>query len=51
MIFHRFLKDATSQGSYVVNGVTLEVVLRVKIFRVILDECLNWKDKIQYVTM
>ena len=44
------LKDAASQGTLVINGVSLERELRVKFVGVILDECLNWRDQIQYVT-
>ena len=34
----------------VINGVSIERELRVRILGVILDECLNWRDQIQYVT-
>ena len=50
MIFHRPLKDAASQGTLVINRVALEREQRVRFLGVILDECLNWKDQIQYVT-
>ena len=50
MIFHRPLKDVASQGTLVINGVSLERELRIKFLGVILDECLNWRDQIQYVT-
>ena len=50
MIFDRPLKDAASQGTLVVSGVSLERELRVRFLGVILDECLNWRDQTQYVT-
>ena len=50
MYFHISLKDATSQGTLAINGVTLERLMRVKFLGVILGECLNWRDKVQYKT-
>ena len=44
MIFHTFLKNAASQGTLLVKGVTLERELKVKFLGGILDECINWRD-------
>ena len=50
MIIHRPLKDAASQGTLVINGVTLEKELRVRFLGVIFEEFLFCRDQIQYVT-